>query len=167
IAAEELECDPGEIQIETLDTDSGVSADTGLGGSRGTRVASGAAYQAARAAKEELLDVAAKMMDWPRSDTILSGKKLVNKKTKKQQRWDELLTRAGRSVIGQSVNKDDDHSPVTAFAAQVAEVAVDPESGEVTLRRLTTAHDTGVIMNPVGHQGQIDGGVVQGIGYGL
>jgi xanthine dehydrogenase molybdenum-binding subunit len=37
----------------------------------------------------------------------------------------------------------------------------------VTLRKLTTAHDTGVIMNPVGHQGQIDGGVVQGIGYGL
>ena len=32
---------------------------------------------------------------------------------------------------------------------------------------LTTAHDTGMIMNPVGHQGQIDGGVVQGIGYGL
>jgi len=33
--------------------------------------------------------------------------------------------------------------------------------------KLTTAHDTGTIMNPVGHQGQIDGGVVQGIGYGL
>ncbi len=56
---------------------------------------------------------------------------------------------------------------MTAFAAQVAEVAVDPETGEVTLRRLTTAHDTGMIMNPVGHQGQIDGGVVQGLGYGL
>jgi CO/xanthine dehydrogenase Mo-binding subunit len=56
---------------------------------------------------------------------------------------------------------------VTAFAAQIAEVAVDPQTGEVTLRKLTTAHDTGAIMNPVGHQGQIDGGVVQGIGYGL
>jgi len=37
----------------------------------------------------------------------------------------------------------------------------------VKLRRLTTAHDTGVIVNPIGHQGQVDGGVVQGIGYGL
>ncbi len=37
----------------------------------------------------------------------------------------------------------------------------------MTLRKLTTAHDTGAIMNPVGHQGQIDGGVVQGVGYGL
>jgi nicotinate dehydrogenase medium molybdopterin subunit len=98
---------------------------------------------------------------------ILRRKKIVNNKTRKQRPWNELLARAGRSITGESVNKDDDHSPVTAFAAQVAEVAVDPETGEVTLRRLTTAHNTGVIMNPVGHQGQIDGGVVQGIGYGL
>ena len=65
------------------------------------------------------------------------------------------------------MTRDDGHSPVTAFAAQVAEVSVDPATGEVTLRKLTTAHDTGAIMNPVGHQGQIDGGVVQGVGYGL
>jgi CO/xanthine dehydrogenase Mo-binding subunit len=167
IVAEEFGCDPDVIQIKTLDTDSGVAADTGLGGSRGTRVASGAALQAAKAAKEELLGLAETMLGWTKSDTMLSWKRIVNKKSKKQQLWSELLARAGRSITGESVNKDDDHSPVTAFAAQVAEVAVDPETGEVTLRRLTTAHDTGLIMNPVGHQGQIDGGVVQGIGYGL
>ena len=167
IVAEELGCDPEEIQIKTLDTDSGVSADSGLGGSRGTRVASGVAFQAARAAKEELLHLAEAELDWANNDMILRGKKIVNRKTRKQRPWSELLAQAGRSITGESVNKDDDHSPVTAFAAQVAEVAVDPETGEVTLRRLTTAHDTGMIMNPVGHQGQIDGGVVQGIGYGL
>jgi CO/xanthine dehydrogenase Mo-binding subunit len=167
IVAEELGSDPEEIQIQTLDTDSGVSADTGLGGSRGTRVASGAAFQAARAAKEELLRLAEGKWGWAKSDTVISGKKLVNKKVKTQRPWRELVMQSGRSIVGESLNKDDDHSPVTAFAAQIAEVAVDPETGAVTLRRLTTAHDTGVIMNPVGHQGQIDGGVVQGIGYGL
>ncbi|HEU4341867.1 MAG TPA: molybdopterin cofactor-binding domain-containing protein, partial [Candidatus Binatia bacterium] len=167
IVAEELGCGPEEIQVKTLDTDSGVSADSGLGGSRGTRVASGAAFQAARAAKEELLHLAEAELGWAKNNLILSGKKIVNRKTKKQRPWSELLAQAGRSITGESVNKDDDHSPVTAFAAQVAEVAVDPETGGVTLRRLTTAHDTGMIMNPVGHQGQIDGGVVQGIGYGL
>jgi CO/xanthine dehydrogenase Mo-binding subunit len=167
IVAEELGCAPGEIQIKTLDTDSGVSSDTGLGGSRGTRVASGAAFGAARAAKDEILNLAESALGWPRNETIVSGKNVVNGKTKRQQPWAELLTRAGRSVFGESLNKDDDHSPVTAFAAQVAEVAVDPDTGAVTLRKLTTAHDTGMIMNPVGHQGQIDGGVVQGIGYGL
>jgi CO/xanthine dehydrogenase Mo-binding subunit len=167
IVAEELGCRPDAIQIKTLDTDSGVSSDTGLGGSRGTRVASGAAFQAARAAKEQLLSLAESALGWPKADSVLAGKQIVNKKTKKRQRWDELLARAGRSIAGESFNKDDEHSPVTAFAAQVAEVAVDPDTGAVTLRRLTTAHDTGVIMNPVGHQGQIEGGVVQGIGYGL
>ena len=167
IVAEELACDPDQIQIKVLDTDSGVSSDSGIGGSRGTRVASGAAFQAARAAKEELLSLAERLLGWSKSDAALADKDIVNKKTKKRHPWAELLARAGGSITGEFFNKDDDHSPVTAFAAQVAEVSVDPETGAVKLRKLTTAHDTGMIMNPVGHQGQIEGGVIQGVGYGL
>jgi CO/xanthine dehydrogenase Mo-binding subunit len=167
IAAEELSLSPDEIQIKTLDTDSGVPFDSGIGGSRGTRVASGAAFQAARAAKEELLGLAEELLGWPKAETVVVGKEIVHKKTRRRERWDKLLSRAGRSITGEAVNRDEEHSPVTAFAAQVAEVFVDTETGEVHLRRLTTAHDTGVIVNPVGHQGQIDGGVVQGVGYGL
>ena len=167
IIAEELSLSPDEIQIKILDTDSGVPFDSGIGGSRGTRVATGVAFQAAGKAKDELLGLAEKLLGWPRTETVIKGKEIVHNKTKKRQRWDELLARVGRSIIGEAVNRDEDHSPVTAFAAQVAEVSVDTETGEVTLRRLTTAHDTGVIVNPVGHQGQIDGGVIQGVGYGL
>ena len=166
-AAEELSCDPQEIRIEILDTDSGVASDSGIGGSRGTRVASGAAYQAARAAKESLFNLAEKLLGWSKTDMTLAGNEIVHKTTKARQRWDELLSAAGRSITGESFNQDESHSPVTAFAAQVAEVSVDPETGEAKLRRITTAHDTGVIMNPIGHQGQIDGGVVQGLGYGM
>ena len=36
--------------------------------------------------------------------------------------------------------------------------------GEVTIKRITTAHHTGTVVNPLGHQGQIDGGVVMGMG---
>jgi CO/xanthine dehydrogenase Mo-binding subunit len=167
IAAEELSCDPNEIRIEILDTDSGVPFDSGIGGSRGTRVASGAAFQAARAAKEELLGLAEKLLGWPRTEMAFMGRDLIHKKTRRRQPWSELLSRVGRSIVGETVNRDDDQAPVTAFAAQIAEVSVDRETGEVKLRSLTTAHDTGAIINPVGHQGQIDGGVVQGIGYGL
>jgi xanthine dehydrogenase molybdenum-binding subunit len=53
------------------------------------------------------------------------------------------------------------------FCAQVAEVAVDEDTGQVTLVRFTTAHDVGTILNPIAHQGQIDGAVMQGIGYAL
>ena len=167
IAAEELSCEPDEIQIKIVDTDFGVPFDSGIGGSRGTRVATGVAFQAARAAKAELLNIAEKLLGWKKTEIDLVDKHLVNKKTKNRQRWDDLLARVGRSIIGEAVNRDDEHSPVTAFAAQVAEVSVDSETGKVILRRLTTAHDTGIIVNPIGHQGQIDGGVVQGIGYGL
>ena len=165
--AEELSCDPEDIRIEILDTDSGVASDSGIGGSRGTRVTSGAAYQAARAAKESLFNLAEKLLGWSKADMTLAGKEIIHKKTQKRQRWGELLSAAGRAIDGESFNQDEERSPVTAFAAQVAEVSVDPETGEVKLRRITTAHDTGVIMNPIGHQGQIDGGVVQGLGYGI
>jgi len=167
IAAEELSCDPDAIRIAVHDTDSGVPFDSGIGGSRGTRVASGAAFQAASDAREKLLALAARLLQWPKPEIALSGNQLIHKKSGRRERWDELLKRVGRSVSGEAVNRDDEHAPVTAFAAQVAEVSVDPQTGEVKLLKLTTAHDTGVIMNPVGHQGQIDGGVVQGLGYGL
>jgi CO/xanthine dehydrogenase Mo-binding subunit len=167
IVAEELSCDPNQIRIDVHDTDSGVPFDSGIGGSRGTRVASGAAFQAASEAKQKLLALAAKLLQWPQAETELSGNLLMHKRSNSRQRWDDLLKRVGRSVIGAAVNRDDEHSPVTAFAAQVAEVSVDVDTGEVKILKLTTAHDTGTIMNPTGHQGQIDGGVVQGIGYGL
>jgi CO/xanthine dehydrogenase Mo-binding subunit len=167
VAAEELGCDPEDIRIEILDTDSGTDSDSGIGGSRGTRVSSGAAYQAAHAARDALLALAEKLLGWSRNDMALAGKELIHKKTQSRQRWDELLRASGRGITGETVNEDEERAPLTAFAAQVAEVEVDPETGQVRLRRLTTAHDTGVIMNPIGHQGQIDGGVVQGLGYGL
>jgi CO/xanthine dehydrogenase Mo-binding subunit len=54
--------------------------------------------------------------------------------------------------------------PEASMVAQVAEVDVDTESGEVKVNRITTAHNTGTVVNPLSHQGQIDGGVVMGMG---
>ena len=166
IVAEELSLNPEEIQIKILDTDSS-PFDSGIGGSRGTRIHSAAAFQAAGEAKEELLGLAEELLGWPRAEMALAGKEIVRKKTKERKRWDQLLSRAGRSISKQAINRDTGHSPVTSFTAQIAEVSVDRETGEVKLLRFTTAHDTGAIMNPIGHQGQIDGGVIQGVGYGL
>jgi CO/xanthine dehydrogenase Mo-binding subunit len=53
------------------------------------------------------------------------------------------------------------------FTACVAEVFVDIETGQVHLRKLNTVHDVATVLNPVGHQGQIDGGIIQGVGYAL
>jgi len=55
----------------------------------------------------------------------------------------------------------------TSFVAQVAEVEVDPETGRVKLRNFVSAHDVGTIINPLGHQGQIDGEAIMAIGSSL
>ncbi|MBV9120891.1 MAG: molybdopterin-dependent oxidoreductase, partial [Chloroflexi bacterium] len=57
--------------------------------------------------------------------------------------------------------------PFTCFTCQIAEVAVDPETGQVTVARLVSAHDVGTIVNPLLHQGQIEGGVASGLGFGV
>ena len=46
---------------------------------------------------------------------------------------------------------------ITYFSAQVADVTVDSETGQVKVLRLVTAHDVGTVINPLAHQGQIDG----------
>jgi CO/xanthine dehydrogenase Mo-binding subunit len=56
---------------------------------------------------------------------------------------------------------------VMYFCAQVAEVEVDPETGEVQVERVVSAHDVGTIINPVTHQGQIFGGFVTGLGLAV
>ncbi|HWP57731.1 MAG TPA: xanthine dehydrogenase family protein molybdopterin-binding subunit [Candidatus Acidoferrales bacterium] len=166
VVAEELGADPAEIRVKVLDTDSS-PFDSGIGGSRGTRIASRAAFQAAREAKEALFALSEKLLGWPKSELILAGKYVVHTKTRKRERWDRLLAREGRPITRRALNRDEGHAHVTSFTAQVAEVAVDPQTGAVKLRQFTTAHDTGTILNPIGHQGQIEGGVVQGLGYGL
>ena len=60
-----------------------------------------------------------------------------------------------------------DMPKVTGFAAQVAEVEVDPTTGGVKVLNLTTAHDTGTVLNHLTLTGQIEGGVVTGLGFAL
>ena len=58
-------------------------------------------------------------------------------------------------------------SPVTSYCTQIVEVEVDTETGQVRVERIVTAHDVGTVINPLTHQGQIEGGVIQGLGYAL
>jgi CO/xanthine dehydrogenase Mo-binding subunit len=53
------------------------------------------------------------------------------------------------------------------MCVQVAEVEVDPETGQVQLKKFTSTHNTGTVLNPLMHQGQIEGGAMTGIGYAL
>jgi CO/xanthine dehydrogenase Mo-binding subunit len=57
--------------------------------------------------------------------------------------------------------------PDFTFGAQGVEVAVDTETGEITLLKSVACHDVGRAVNPAAVEGQIEGGAVQGLGYAL
>ena len=67
----------------------------------------------------------------------------------------------------QGENSSSQPTDRTSFVAHFAEVAVDRETGQVRLRRVVTAHDVGTIVNPILHQGQIEGGLIQAMGQAL
>jgi xanthine dehydrogenase YagR molybdenum-binding subunit len=56
---------------------------------------------------------------------------------------------------------------VLTFGVQVAEVAVDVETGEVRVERIAAVHDVGRIVNPLGARSQVEGGIIQAIGHTL
>ncbi|HEY2938946.1 MAG TPA: xanthine dehydrogenase family protein molybdopterin-binding subunit [Gaiellaceae bacterium] len=56
---------------------------------------------------------------------------------------------------------------VLTFGIQVAEAAVDVETGEVRVERIAAIHDVGRVINPLGAQSQVEGGIIQGLGHTL
>src|SRR5581483_11570195 len=56
---------------------------------------------------------------------------------------------------------------VLTFGVQVAEVAVDVDTGEVSVERIAAVHDVGRVINPLGASSQVEGGIIQGIGHTL
>jgi CO/xanthine dehydrogenase Mo-binding subunit len=53
------------------------------------------------------------------------------------------------------------------FQAMICDVEVDPETGQVDVRQVHTFHDVSVVINPLTHQGQIEGGLIQGLGMAV
>jgi len=166
VVAEELHIPSDQIEVEPWDTDS-VPFDAGVAGSRQTRIATQVAYQAAQETKKALLALAARTLGCPEEKLTLRGSEIWRTDIEERIGWRALLSRAGESVKGEAHITDMERLHFTSFIAQVAEVSVDPETGEIKLLKFTTAHDVGQIINPIGHQGQINGGVLQGVGYAL
>ena len=166
IVAEELGLPAEHIHVQVWDTDR-VPFDTGVGGSRVTRIASAAAYEATQNALRELILLTMELLGWPEDRIVFTGSEVKHRESSESHPWKDLLLQAGRTIIGKGSYAVAGHAPATAFAVQVAEVSVDTETGKVELLGFTTAHDVGKVINPTGHRGQIYGGIIQGIGYAL
>jgi len=166
IVAEELRVLPELVTVATLDTTK-VKNDTGVGASRSTRIYGNAAYEAASKAREEILNSATIAMGVKREEVILFEGGVVGKKTGQKMTFSEVV-RARRSPVSvQGYYNNVQMGPEASMCAQVAEVEVDPETGQIKLKKFTSAHSTGTVINPLMHQGQIEGGVIMGLGYAL
>ena len=75
------------------------------------------------------------------------------------------MHRAGEPIIGRGASNPD--AAGGAFGTHVVDVEVDPETGKVEILRYTAAQDAGTAIHPSYVEGQMQGGVVQGIGWAL
>ncbi len=165
IVSQELDIPVDSIRMEIVDT-TRVIKDTGVRGSSSTRVHGGAAFEAGRNAREVILQAAAKAMNASSDELLLNNGGVTHGRAERRMTFKQIAVANGGPIVAEGHYANPKEGPETSTVAQVAEVEVDTETGEVTITRFTTAHNTGTILNPLTHQGQIDGAVVMGVGYG-
>jgi CO/xanthine dehydrogenase Mo-binding subunit len=167
IAAEELGLPLDRIDVSLGDSARGPYAVVSAGSS--TVPSMGPAVRAAAAdAARQLLEIAAQRFDLEQRTLSLRGGKIVSADGGS---WplEEItgLLESGQ-ILGQgSRGPNPTGMRVLTFGVQVAEVAVDVETGEVRVERIAAFHDVGRVINPLGASSQVEGGIIQGLGHSL
>ncbi len=177
IAAEVLGLRAEDMHPVVADTESIGHTDT-TGGSRVTFATGLAVYEAAQDAVGQLKQRAAtvwkvKPEDVTYQDGVLStplvppvrGDKGGDHESLSLKEIAPKFPRAGGPVMGRAAVRPRGVGP--AFAAHVVDVEVDPETGKVDILRYTAAQDVGKAVHPSYVEGQIQGGVAQGVGWAL
>jgi CO/xanthine dehydrogenase Mo-binding subunit len=170
MVAEVFDVPLDQIGLEVGTTDA-FRSESGTGASRVTFVLGQAVLKAAAQLKSLLCGRAAEMLGVSSDKIILKKGRLSTAhgdgRSLTLAQLAEAAAAKNLALETESYHAEHETPPEGVFAACVAEVAVDVSTGQVTVRQLDTIHDVATILNPVGHQGQIDGGIMQGIGYGL
>jgi CO/xanthine dehydrogenase Mo-binding subunit len=164
IVADELGVNWQSIVLETLNT-AGAPADTGVGASRATRTYGNACYQAVIQAKQELLSMAAQILGVEQGELAIANGGVSAEK--KRASYGEIVKTRGAPIVVKGHYQNHEIGPQASMCAQMAEVEVDRETGAIKLRRFVSVHHVGKVLNPLLHEGQIDGGIVMGVGYAL
>ena len=167
LVAEQMQLALEQVRAVTGDTDT-VPYDTGARASRVTYVAGLAVERACNELRDKLAAHAARMLECDPVD-VAYAEGAFSLRTDPGQSL-SLAQVAARHPDDRTVTVDEDFrypDETTYVCAQVAEVEVDPETGATRVERIVTAHDVGTVINPVTHQGQIDGGVIMGLGQAV
>ena len=169
IAAETLGVRLDQVIVAKRDTD--MAPFTGpSGGSRIVYSQGKAVQMAAEDARDRLIGLAAGRFGvLPEALTCQGGSVYVQDNPPQSLTISQLaaasLTSRGGPIIGLASLSTMPYAPV--FNTQAAEVVVDKATGQVRVTRFVQAQDVGVAINPMGVEGQLEGGAVQGIGRAL
>jgi CO/xanthine dehydrogenase Mo-binding subunit len=188
MCAQTLGVPPEQVSFAPPDTDAS-PYNWSTGGSRVTHMVGRAVSEAASDACKKVLEHAAQILKVPEEALAIrgggrigvigdAGRETTLRMVSRRAHWE-----AGGPIIGVSSlmfeggGFDPERTAVTGtglghvgiyvFGAQVAEVEVDPVTGQAKVLKFWAAHDVGCAINPAGVRGQIVGGVAQGIGFAL
>ncbi|HOW36348.1 MAG TPA: molybdopterin-dependent oxidoreductase [Candidatus Omnitrophota bacterium] len=181
IAAEELGVSYTRIKCTAADTEI-TPFDTGSFASRVTFISGNATKNAATDAKKQILNIVAEEHKMNADELDIKAEQVINKKSSSViMNFDKALELCysfnyGRQIIGRgSYNPkttpidfrtgEGNVSGSYGFEAQVAEVEVNKETGQVKVLKMWDAHDVGKAINPQSCEGQIEGSITMGIGY--
>ncbi len=171
IAAEGLGLSASSVNV-SHDTTDAMPYAGGTGGSKTTYTVGAAVLSAARDARNQILEIAADMLEASSTDLEIEGDKVVvrgspTKSVALTEIAGASMQFAGKyaPIYGRGRSANRTSSPM--YAAHIAKVAVDPETGEVRVLDYVAVQDVGFAINPAEVVGQIHGGVTQGIGWAL
>jgi xanthine dehydrogenase molybdenum-binding subunit len=167
--AEALGLAAEDINPQVVDTSSIGYTDV-TGGSRVTYATGWAAYEAAQDVKRQMIERAALLWETSVDRIDFADGYFINQTAPNQRlSFKELAVQVdeiGGPVVGRaSVNPDSGVGG--AFATNIVDLEVDPETGKVKILRFTAIQDVGQAIHPAYVEGQMQGGSVQGIGWAL
>src|SRR5579859_6597585 len=169
VAAAVMSVDPRRVVISHCDT-SGPAPDPGVGGQRTTHVLGRAAQAGSVELKHRLEELAAEAMGWPAGDVRLENDRFISGSA--EASFDDVADKIARGApVEVAGDYDGTHQPGEPgdfeFAGYVVEAEIDRETGAVHIHDVLLAADVGTIINPLAHQGQLEGGLMFGIGAAL
>jgi xanthine dehydrogenase YagR molybdenum-binding subunit len=128
-----------------------------------------AVRMAAEDARRLLLEAAAPMLGVEPSDLETNDSRVMVRDTDRSMEFSEITEKLGDVMIMGRGSRGPNPGDVSiaTFGAQFAEVEVDIDTGIVRVLRLVAAHDAGRIINPTLAESQLEGGIIQGLGYAL
>ncbi|MBC8363514.1 MAG: xanthine dehydrogenase family protein [Actinobacteria bacterium] len=175
LVADELGINPGTVELVHGDTDTTPYSAYGTAASRSIALGGGAAVVASQRLADKVRAIAAEMLEANPADIELGNGRATVAGTNVDVAIADVARRAWQGFrlpdgSDPGLAESYAYEPVSAtfsYATHACRVAVDTETGAVSVEEYVVVHDCGTIVNPTIVEGQIHGGVAQGLGAAL